>query len=747
MAASWEGVPLTNLGNTGVGSATAMKLTLHALLCAILAGVVIGPSSGTSAQSPDKVDFARDVQPLLRANCYGCHGPSLQNGNFRLDRRRDSMPNRVGANGARIVPGNSGVSRLYLRVSGSTAGLQMPPTGALRPEEINTLKAWIDQGAEWPDELAGETPSPPRDPAATQLLEAIRRNDRSGIDRLLKSTPNAARAPGTGGITPLMHAALYGDAVSARRLLDLGADPNARNDAGATALTWAVDDLEMTRLLLERGADPNVRSADGRTPLMLAAGRAGASDVVKALLDRGATLEGQAVLTPASDAGDAVTLRLLIDRGANTSLLPNDLALRSNCTDCVTMLLQSAGRPALTRALESAARYGDAAGMRMLLARGAEPTPDALRAAAATENVTLEGVTALLDLKVRDEQALDLAVRQGDTQVVAALRKAGLKEATVPAPVLTRPAAPRSVRAAIEVSLPLLQHADEVFLKTAGCISCHNNSLFQMAAAVAQRKGFRINDASMREQMTRSRAYLESWRERELQDIPIPGRVDTTTYILAGLAAAQYPPDAATDALARYVKRRQFADGAWRVASHRPPIESSDFAMTALSLRVLRAYAPAPLSADYTRASQRGAAWLAQAQPRSTEDHAYQLLGLRWGGESEAAIRRAASALIALQRLDGGWSQIPTLASDAYATGQALTALAESGVLKPGDPIYEKGVRFLLGTQLEDGSWYVRSRAVAVQPYFDSEFPHGKDQFISAAATNWATMALAWAAR
>ena len=60
---------------------------------------------------------------------------------------------------------------------------------------------------------------------------------------------------------------------------------------------------------------------------------------------------------------------------------------------------------------------------------------------------------------------------------------------------------------------------------------------------------------------------------------------------------------------------------------------------------------------------------------------------------------------------------------------------------------YRKGVRFLLDTQLEDGSWYVRTRAIPVQLYFDSEFPHGQDQFISAAATNWATMALAGAVR
>jgi len=47
-----------------------------------------------------------------------------------------------------------------------------------------------------------------------------------------------------------------------------------------------------------------------------------------------------------------------------------------------------------------------------------------------------------------------------------------------------------------------------------------------------------------------------------------------------------------------------------------------------------------------------------------------------------------------------------------------------------------------MDSQLADGSWYVASRAVPSQPYFDSNFPHGPDQFISAAATNWASMAL-----
>jgi hypothetical protein len=427
--------------------------------------------------------------------------------------------------------------------------------------------------------------------------------------------------------------------------------------------------------------------------------------------------------------------------------MPVDLAMRSSCSDCVDLFLRAADRPALTRALESAARFGDSNGMLMLLERGAEPTADALRAAAASEGMPAAGIAALLARGIRDPRALELAVRHGDTPVVAALRKAGSKDSPAPARTLKRPAAPRAARDAVAVSLPLLQRADTAFLKTAGCISCHNNSLFQMTAAAARKKGFTIDEAAVREQMTRTRAYLESWRERELQDIAIPGRIDTTAYILVGLAAADYPSDPATDALARYVKRRQFADGSWHVASHRPPIESSDIAFTALSLRALQAYAPVPLKAEYERAVQRGTAWLGQARPRSNEDHVYLVLGLTWAGASRDAIRGAANALMAQQRADGGWSQITTLPSDAYATGQALTALAQSGVVKPTDSAYQKGVQFLLSTQLDDGSWYVRSRAIPIQPYFESEFPHGPDQFISAAATNWATMALTWAVR
>src|SRR5450432_90940 len=97
-----------------------------------------------------------------------------------------------------------------------------------------------------------------------------------------------------------------------------------------------------------------------------------------------------------------------------------------------------------------------------------------------------------------------------------------------------------------------------------------------------------------------------------------------------------------------------------------------------------------------------------------------------------------------MQRPDGGWAQTAYFASDAYATGQTLVALKQSG-FSTSDPVYRKGVDFLLKTQLEDGSWHVASRAPKFQPYFQSGFPHDHDQWISMAGTAWAATALAYA--
>ena len=139
--------------------------------------------------------------------------------------------------------------------------------------------------------------------------------------------------------------------------------------------------------------------------------------------------------------------------------------------------------------------------------------------------------------------------------------------------------------------------------------------------------------------------------------------------------------------------------------------------------------------------------WLENAKPATTQDRAFHLLGLAWGNAAPATIKAAARALAATQRADGGWNQLPEMVSDAYATGQALYALNAAGKMAVSSPVYQKGVEYLLRTQAPDGSWHVETRAIWLQPYFESGFPYGRDQFISAAGTAWAVMALAPAAQ
>ncbi|MBM3739329.1 MAG: DUF1553 domain-containing protein [Acidobacteria bacterium] len=100
------------------------------------------------------VDFARQIEPLLRKNCQGCHGARLQTGGLRLDHGESALAG--GYSGKVIVPGQSGESKLADLISATKTarnpkGLRMPPAGAgLSATEIASVKAWIDEGAQWP---------------------------------------------------------------------------------------------------------------------------------------------------------------------------------------------------------------------------------------------------------------------------------------------------------------------------------------------------------------------------------------------------------------------------------------------------------------------------------------------------------------------------------------------------------------------------------------------------------------------
>ena len=730
----------------------------------LIATVVLGLSAlSLPAQTRAKVDFRRDIQPLFREQCIGCHGPSQQMGGMRLDRRSSAMANRGGTG---IGPGNAAGSRLYLKLSGTKAGTRMPPTGALPSEKIELVKNWIDQGAEWPDDASGDTPPQVADANAQQMLDALRSGDRKALDQLLRKHPEAINLRGFGGATPLMYAVLYGSVDTIRQLLEAGAKPNLANGVGATALMWAVGDLEKTRLLLEHSADPNAVSEDGRSPLTIAFSNSGSAPVVKLLLSKGAKTDtkfstGRNLF--GGVGGDEALLRVLLEHGVAVKQLAGGLsgAFGVGCTPCVDLLIKSATKAQLSSALMSVAAKPEPRTLQMLLDLGADPKFavsttgfTALMRAAASEMPVPENVQLLIEreaavnAKTADGMtALDFALRQGHSPVIDILRKADSKGGGMLEPQVPKPSPASSPRAAVERSLPLLQRSDVTFIKESGCVSCHNNNLTAMTISSARERKIQFDERIARSQVKSIAAFIENNRERYLQNLPIAGGNETAAYILAGLAAEGHPPDLATDAMVHWLKRRQKPDGSWDVGSGRPPLESSDFQGTAMVIRSFQVYAPKPQRELYDKSILLAAKWLATADATTTEDRAFQLLGLAWAGGNKDAVRKVGGQLISAQRSDGGWAQIPTLSSDAYATGQVLVALKNAGMLSATDAAYKKAVQYLMNSQLADGSWYVRSRSMPFQPYFESDFPHGADQFISAAATNWAAMALVPAIR
>ena len=244
-------------------------------------------------------------------------------------------------------------------------------------------------------------------------------------------------------------------------------------------------------------------------------------------------------------------------------------------------------------------------------------------------------------------------------------------------------------------SVPLLQAADVSFLRKAGCVSCHHNS--QTGDDRRARPAARLAvDETIARTAVRANQRLHGrlagaraaghWR--------LAARWIRSARSCSGSRPSATPADPMTDAFARFVRRQQIRRRtlAWpsRIARRSSPATSRK---PRRSLRVIQLYAPPFEQTAADESVRRAAAWLRQAQPANFQERAYQLLGLAWSGAGRPAIRDAARAIVAQQRPDGGWSQIPTLESDAYATGEALVALRRerrAGAVR--SRVYKRGV-------------------------------------------------------
>jgi len=492
-----------------------------------------------------------------------------------------------------------------------------------------------------------------------------------------------------GGFTPLMAAAYSGDFEAVTWLVEHGANVDARTEAGCTALNGAAvsGNAGIVKLLLERGADPNVRYmepdtiGDFQTPALNAAWQ-----------------------------GNVACLKLLVDRGANVNVQ---------------------GGPFLRTPLLCAATTGSDATVRLLLDKGA--------------NVRAQ------DWK--DDTPLAWAQRRGDTNIVQLLRQAkgaaglpvGVRQASSVGgpneqPRMRQKIDANAVRSAVSASLPPLQRSGQTITATKGCVTCHQHALVAMTVGLTRKHGFAVDE----EIAAKERGQVAAKLGQKIPMLLLGAGLDPTlaAYALVGLAAEDQEPGPLTDALVHYLVLHQRQDGHWQPEAYRPPDDGSPFLYTALAVRGLQAFAPPGRKKEIADRIARAGGWLLAAEPAETVDRVFQVLGLTWAGAAARDIEKAAGILQHEQREDGGWAQLPTLPSDAYATGQALCALHEAGSLPVDAPAYRRGVEFLLRSQLADGTWFVPTRCFPVLEFSSSGFPHGRSQFISATGTCWATMAL-----
>jgi ankyrin repeat protein len=622
----------------------------------------------------------------------------------------------------------------------------------------------------------------PGHPPAEAYFRAIRAHDLTALKSLCKQ--GVAGVKDRLDYTPLHYAALYGSTESLRIVLEAGADVNARNSSQATPLLYAAYSLEKTRLLVEKGADVNAKADDGSTALWVASAVPGNENTVRYLVDKGAQplsirpngvdylmraaqhhdvsgvqylLDNKLDPHRVTPGGNALSDSLVCDGGAKAKLLiaaGSDVnAFNTNAGRVKNGPIEATGETPLMLAA-ACAESGTAA---ELLKAGANINAldvrhmTALMRAVATDHANPETVSLLIargaDLNVADrnrETALDWARKFNNPAIVALLEKAGAKaNGLAPAPVRPADYKPTPKEAIDRASALLAKSSETFFREGGGCVGCHHQPFAGRAFGAVRAAGLTPEPRLRQILVGGMVAELPRDRTRLVLMNAGGGGYASFLYPLAGMADMGEPASEVTDVMVHYIAVNQDVDGSWSSPGSRPPLQESAITQTMLAVYALKTYGWAARNAEFSQRIEHARNWLLTAPAISTVDEADRLMGLWLAGAGPAALLKTSQTLLAQQRSDGGWAQTAYLESDAFGTAAALYSLRKTGFLNAGDPVYRRGADWLLNHQFPDGSWYVRSRVVKLQPYFQSAFPYDHDQWISNSATGYAVIALA----
>jgi hypothetical protein len=308
------------------------------------------------------------------------------------------------------------------------------------------------------------------------------------------------------------------------------------------------------------------------------------------------------------------------------------------------------------------------------------------------------------------------------------------------------PATPQQVHQSVQRSLKYLQAESTFWLNTRKCAACHYVALPLWSMIEAERQGYTVD----KKFVTETADHALGSRDKMIASRLLPGpnyKPDTRPgsnlgIVFVAIAGRALPllsegQKQSLKLIAAEIPKKQESNGSWKSVDDRIPIHESAAIDTAWSIMAMEAGTEAGEPSPERGSIAKAKAWLDSQAPTSHQTKVFKIWMALRGKKPRAHLQRSLDELLALQQPDGGWRQVPGMASDAYATGQTLYVLGLAG-FTADQPQIKRGIDFLIANQKSDGSWPMISRST-LGP---QRIPTKLLTPITCAAGSWATLSL-----